>query len=182
MKIVIEGTPEECKDIVRRLHESYTLPTPHLCLHMKPFGECAACGSCTHGVLMIEGCLLCGRVGYMQSIPDAPCPHTRPSWRMCPHCNGVNDAARVTLPAFPPAPPVGELVYPPTSTSEPIASVELPKSVWAPPGPTVRVPGRIDTVEMNITRVSPIAPCKTCGGKTFTADGPCLECAVQVKG
>ncbi len=24
------------------------------------------------------------------SYPPYPCPHSRPSWRMCPHCNGLN--------------------------------------------------------------------------------------------
>jgi hypothetical protein len=27
-----------------------------------------------------------------------PCPHGRPSWHVCPHCNGINEAAR-NLPA-----------------------------------------------------------------------------------
>ena len=26
--------------------------------------------------------------------PQLPCPHSRPSWKQCPHCLGVNDAAK----------------------------------------------------------------------------------------
>jgi hypothetical protein len=26
-----------------------------------------------------------------------PCPHARPIWEICPHCNGTNDAARQQL-------------------------------------------------------------------------------------
>lgn len=28
--------------------------------------------------------------------PVGPCPHARPDWRMCPHCNGLNAAAEPT--------------------------------------------------------------------------------------
>lgn len=26
----------------------------------------------------------------MEEMEGPPCPHARPSWRMCPHCLGVN--------------------------------------------------------------------------------------------
>lgn len=32
-------------------------------------------------------------------VVDGPCPHARPSWKMCPHCNGIN--------SIPPCPECG---------------------------------------------------------------------------
>lgn len=29
-------------------------------------------------------------IGFEHAAPEGPCPHMRPSWRMCPHCLGIN--------------------------------------------------------------------------------------------
>jgi hypothetical protein len=83
MKIVIEGTIEECADAIHKLSE--VLPCTRI--------------STDRHELSAE---------FQEA--NLPCPHSRPSWRMCPHCNGSNDAARA-------AQPQAELVYLPEATT-----------------------------------------------------------------
>lgn len=33
-----------------------------------------------------------------ESYPDSMCPHARPSWKMCPHCLGINTAEATIIP------------------------------------------------------------------------------------
>ncbi len=52
----------------------------------------------------------------MSDAPQSPCPHGRPAWQMCPHCNGVNEYARQNPPKVPATirvvTDVGEIVGP----------------------------------------------------------------------
>lgn len=86
MKIVIEGTIDECAEAIHKL--SGVLP-------------CVAVSTDRHAL----------SAEFIQP-QHGPCPHSRPNWQMCPHCNGTNEAARTGYPA-------AELVYLPTSTSAP---------------------------------------------------------------
>lgn len=51
------------------------------------------CPECNSPVIqVIDGRAQCLRTacGHGWDLPQGPCPHARPDWRICPHCNGVN--------------------------------------------------------------------------------------------
>lgn len=68
-------------------------------------GRCTSCGKYVNST---GGCMDCQRnlphittstitivpsvviVNPSVSVPVAMCPHTRPDWRQCPHCLGIN--------------------------------------------------------------------------------------------
>lgn len=96
MKIVIEGTPEECADAIQKLREAVP------CTKVSTDGRAISAEfvklyePCKHGTPSEQECLFCAAE---HDASNLPCPRQRPHWSMCPHCNGVNDAARAAHPA-----------------------------------------------------------------------------------
>jgi len=133
MKIVIEGTVEECAYAIQKLCE--VLP-------------CVAVSTDRREVS--------AEFRTPEELIDLPCPHSRPSWRMCPHCNGVNDME----------------VAGTSAARTPGAVLELHR--------TVLLPANVGTIEMSLKYGEP--QCASCGGKNFTVDGPCIDCASRRAG
>lgn len=54
-----------------------------------------------------------------ESIPELGCPHGRPSWRMCPHCLGINNIAESTI-----------IPYPKMEAREPMTNESAPDDLY----------------------------------------------------
>lgn len=118
MKIVIEGTKDECVAALERLGRNPPILTlDALTAHFQEAATASVYGATvsfhpTPETKFIEIPLAPPDPAAPLVETKLPCPHSRPSWQMCPHCNGTNEAARTGYPA-------AELVYLPTSTSAP---------------------------------------------------------------
>jgi hypothetical protein len=90
-------TPEQVVNADAWQH--YSGMHPYTCGNREGHPEEAIYGD--HGVLRptVRGwvCAFCdytqtwAHPATLNEPPPLPCPHGRPSWRVCPHCLGVND-------------------------------------------------------------------------------------------